>query len=206
MEDKFSSEFMEQVKNLAGYIQNYSGIIESQADKIDQIFDSIENASSIHLGGKGRSGSVAVSLALRLSHFGYKIYFLGDVIKEPFTKGDVLILFSGSGDTSEVVELAKKGKSVGAKVISITSFSDSSIAKNSDIAFILPGGLEKGKGWSYVEAQLSHKNSSFYGGGEFELNAYFFQEALVSAIGKYKNISGGTIVKKHEKDETFKSA
>jgi len=204
MENKFSSEFMEQLKTILDYAKGCPSFIQSQVDKIDQIFSLMENAASIHVYGKGRSGSIAVSFALRLSHFGYRIYFLGDVIKEPFTKDDVLILFSGSGDTSEVVEIAKKGKSLGAKVVGITSFTNSSLAENSDLVFLLPGGMEKGRGWSYIEAQLSNRKSSFYGGGEFEFNSYIFQEALVSAIGKYKNISGGVIIKKHERDEVIR--
>lgn len=204
MENKFSSEFEKQLKTILEYTKEYPSFIEPQIDKIDEIYSSIDTASSIHVYGKGRTGSIAVSFALRLSHFGYRTYFLGDVIKEPFTKDDVLVLFSGSGDTSEVVEVAKKGKSTGTKVIGITSFNNSPLAENSNLVFLLPGALEKGKGWSYIEAQLTNRKSSFYGAGEFELNAYIFQEILVDAIGKYKNIPGGAIAKKHERDETFK--
>ena len=205
MDKSISHEFLGQIKTLLDYIsKNYHSFIEKQLGKVDELFELLENRNSVHLYGKGRSGSIAVSLALRLSHFGYKTYFLGDVIKEPFTKGDLIILFSGSGDTSEVVEIARKGKSMGSSVVAFTSFKDSSLAKNSDVIFLLPGGLEKEKGWSYVEAQLSHRASSFYGGGEFEFNAYLFQEALINSIGKFKNISGSEVAKRHERDETLK--
>ena len=205
MDESISTEFLGQLKTLLDYIStNYFSFIEKQLGHVDELFELIENRNSVHLYGKGRSGSIAVSLALRLSHFGYKTYFLGDVIKEPFTKDDLIILFSGSGDTSEVVEIARKAKSMGSKVVAFTSFKDSSLAKNSDVIFLLPGGLEKEKGWSYLEAQLSNRASSFYGGGEFEFNAYIFQEALISSIGKFKNISGSEIVKRHERDETLK--
>ena len=203
--DRFSLEFIEQLKILRDYVSGNSfSFIEKQMGKIDELYRFLEEKNSVHLYGKGRSGSIAVSLALRLSHFGYKTYFLGDVIKEPFTKDDLIILFSGSGDTSEVVDIAKKAKSIGSKVVALTSFKNSSLIKYSDLLFLLPGGLEKGKGWSYIEAQLSNRASSFYGGGEFEFNAYIFQEALINSIGRFKNISDSEVVKRHERDETLK--
>ncbi|MFQ6119941.1 MAG: hypothetical protein ACE5KE_08660, partial [Methanosarcinales archaeon] len=56
-------------------------------------------------------------------------------------------------------------------------------------------------GWGYVEAQLSELQSPFYGGGEFELIAYLFQEALLTAIGEFKNIPKTVIAKEHDEDE-----
>ncbi|MEM3755145.1 MAG: SIS domain-containing protein, partial [Candidatus Bathyarchaeia archaeon] len=167
---------------------------------LDKIFKMIEKGESLHLYGKGRSGSAAVSLALRLKHFGYSVWFIGDVIKERIKPNDVVILFSGSGETSELVDIAKKAKAINAKVIAITSYKDSSLAMNSDLVFILPGGLEKKKGWDYLEAQLNRK-SDFYGGGQFELYAYLFQEALLNTIGKFKNIPHNIVAKEHERDE-----
>ncbi|MEM2897372.1 MAG: sugar isomerase, partial [Candidatus Bathyarchaeia archaeon] len=60
----------------------------------------------------------------------------------------------------------------------------------------------KKKGWDYLEAQLNRK-SDFYGGGEFELYAYLFQEALLSAIGKFKKIPHSIVAKRHERDEVI---
>jgi len=200
--NRFREEFIKQFQNLIDYLIKERFWIENQIDKIDKIFELIENGESLHLYGKGRSGSIAVSLALRLKHFGYNVWFIGDVIKERVRPEDVVILFSGSGETSEVVDIAKKAKSINAKVIAITSFEDSSLAKNSDLVFILPGGLEKKKGWDYLEAQLNQKGD-FYGGGQFELYAYLFQEALLNAIGKFKKIPHSIIAKKHERDESI---
>jgi 6-phospho 3-hexuloisomerase len=200
--NQFREEFIKQFQNLIDYLIKEKYWIENQADKLDKIFEMIEKGESIHLYGKGRSGSAAVSLALRLKHFGYNVWFIGDVIKERIKPNDVVILFSGSGETSELVDVAKKAKSINAKVIAITSYKDSSLAKNSDLVFILPGGLEKKKGWDYLEAQLNRK-SDFYGGGQFELYAYLFQEALLNAIGKFKKIPHSIVAEKHERDEVL---
>lgn len=79
---------------------------------------------------------------------------------------------------------------MGAKVISVTSFTDSALGKLSDIVVLLPGGLEKGRGWDYLKAQLGEiHGDELYGGGEFELYAFLVQEAFLNALGRWKKIS-----------------
>lgn len=200
----FSKEAFEYSKIMKKYSDAFPNIILNQKDKLDEIYKIIDNCSAIHVYGKGRSGAIAVCFSLRLSHFDFKpVFFLGDVIKKVITKEDMVFLISGSGDTSEVVEVAKKAHKIGAKIVSISSYEDTTLSKYSDIVFILPGGMEKGKGWSYLKAQLN-EHPSFYGGGEFEFYAYLFQETVLSAIGAHKNIEGSIIAKTHERDETLK--
>jgi len=200
----FSDEAIDQAKIMQEFSTQFSKIIEGQRDKIDQLFRIFEETSAIHIYGKGRSGAIAVCFSLRLSHFDFKpLFFLGDVIKKVITPEDMVFLISGSGDTSEVVEVAKKASKLGAKVVAITSYNESMLVRYSDIVIVLPGGMEKGKGWSYLEAQLNER-PSFYGGGEFEFYAYLFQETILSAIGKHKGIEGRIIAKTHERDETLK--
>ncbi|HEX55368.1 MAG: sugar isomerase [Candidatus Altiarchaeales archaeon] len=200
---KFSDFAIEWAKFIPEYMKNYPRIFETQRKELDDIFDLIEGSRAIHLYGKGRSANAAISLALRLKHFDYNVWFIGDVVKERIRPNDVVILFSGSGETSEVVEVAKRAKRDNASVISITSYRNSTLAKNSDIIFILPGGLEKRRGWDYLEAQLtseSEREKFFYGGGEFETMAYLFQETLVSAIGRFKRIPMRNIIERHIRD------
>ena len=203
MKSDFSKLMLEYSEVLYGYAKEFTPIIEAQKDKMNKILEMIDESSAIHIYGKGRSGAIAVCFALRLSHFDFKpVYFLGDVIKKVIDRNDLVFLLSGSGDTSEVVDVARKAKKIGAKVIALTSYKESMLTKNSDLIFFLPGGMEKGKGWSYLEAQL-HERPSMYGGGEFELYSYLFQEALLCAIGKHKSISGDIIAKTHERDEVI---
>ncbi len=200
----FSDEAIEYANIMKQYSDQFPYIIREQREKIDKIFEMIEDCSAIHVYGKGRSGAIAVCLALRLSHFDFKpVFFLGDAIKKVIAPHDLVFLLSGSGDTSEVVEVAKKSHMLGAKVVAITSYKNSILTQNSDIVILLPGGMEKGKGWSYLEAQLNER-PSFYGGGEFEFYAYLFQETLLSAIGKHKGIQGSVIARTHERDEILK--
>ena len=203
MSSTFSSDFLNQSKNVTNYVNKYVDLVRDQLEKIEQIYKLIEGSKNIHIYGKGRSGSVAVCLALRLKHFGYRVSFIGDVIKEGIDDHDLAIFFSGSGETSEVVDAALKAKQIGAKIVSVTSYDQSTLARNSDVVITFPGGMEKKKGWDYLEAQLSRAESPFYGGGEFELFAYIFQETLVDSIGRYKSIPPSIVAKRHERDEVL---
>lgn len=204
---KFSDLVLEYSNALPVYLKNLPRILVDQKKELDNIYKLLERSRAIHLYGKGRSGNAAVSLALRLKHFGYNVWFVGDVVKERIKRGDMAILFSGSGETSEVVDVAKRARRDKAKVVAITSYKDSTLAKNSDMVIYLPGGLEKRKGWDYLEAQLTPESameSIFYGGGGFETVAYLFQETLISAIGRYKKIPKGKVLEEHERDELIK--
>lgn len=201
---RFSDLVLEYSKAISSYLKGFPSILEDQRDKLEEIYSLLEKSRAVHIYGKGRSANAAVGLALRLKHFGYNVWFIGDVVKERIKKEDVVILFSGSGETSEVIDVAKRAKIERAKVVAITSYKDSNLAKNSDLILYLPGGIEKRKGWDYLEAQLASESANesiFYGGGEFETMAYLFQETLISAIGRYKKIPESKVMAEHERDE-----
>ncbi len=201
---EFSKVVLEQSRMLSKYLEKYPSFFEGQADELNRFYEFIEGSRAIHLYGKGRTANSAISLALRLKHFGYNIWFVGDVVKERIKGGDLAILFSGSGETAEVVNVAKRAKEDNAYVVAISSYAKSTLTKYSDLVILLPGGLEKKKGWDYLEAQLAPESMNeplFYGGGEFETMAYLFQETLISCIGKYKKIPAHIVAREHERDE-----
>lgn len=203
-EKRFSEVVVEQSRILSDYLRDYPSLFEKQMGGLDKLCELIEESRSMHVYGKGRSANAAVSLALRLKHFGYNVWFVGDVVKERIKEGDLAILFSGSGETAEVVNVAARAKKDKARVVAVTSYEDSTLSRYSDLVILLPGGLEKKKGWDYLEAQLapeSMKEPLFYGGGEFEAIAYLFQETLISAIGRHKKIPSCVVMREHEHDE-----
>lgn len=206
----FSERFIEIMDKLIEYLRkDCRRVIIRQQDKIERIYKMMEYAKKLHVYGVGRSGDPASSLALRLKHFGYDVYFLGDKVKEPIEKDDLVFLFSGSGETADIITVAKRAKKAKASVIGITSFENSTLTKYSDLIFILPGGMEKKKGWDYLGAQIDKREfRKLYGfspplGSLFELSAYLFQEALLDTIFDHKKIPGKFVAKKHVKDEVI---
>ncbi|AGK60978.1 hypothetical protein Asulf_00974 [Archaeoglobus sulfaticallidus PM70-1] len=199
----YSDIVVRSAESLIDHIRHFPKILEEQKTSINEFFRLIENGKAIHIFGVGRSGAVALCFAIRLKHFekifGHKVWWLGDEVREKIENGDVLIIFSGSGETAEAVFIAQKAKEVGARIVLITSFPESTIGKMSDLLITLPGGLEKSKGWKYLQAQIT-EDSPFYGGGKFELMAYLLQETLITGIGKWMKIGKDVVVREHVRD------
>ncbi len=189
------------------FLKVFPRVLEEQRDRLNRLVEILKNSKAIHVYGVGRSGAVALCLAIRLKHFekvlGCKVWWVGDEVREKIEEGDTLIAFSGSGETAEVLIVAERAKDARAKVVAVTSFEDSTLAKMSDLVITIPGGLEKRKGWKYLEAQFV---GEFYGGGEFELLSYVFQEVLISSIGEYFKIPKDVVIKEHERDSIHKKS
>lgn len=103
----------------------------------------ISNAENVFLEGVGASGLAAQDLFYKLIRFGKKVIYIPDshidLEKSVFTTNkDVMIAFSYSGLTKEVlmaVEQAKKNKT---PIIAITRNKLSPLSENSDILLALP--------------------------------------------------------------------
>lgn len=119
--------------------------LSSVADLLDESFSqavtailSLTPGSRIVVSGMGKAGFVAQKISATLSSIGFPSFFLhpadavhGDLGR--FTRDDVALLLSNSGETSEVVLILPTLKEHGSHIISITSTSGSTLAKHSDI-------------------------------------------------------------------------
>jgi len=92
----------------------------------------ILNADRIYVTGAGRSGLIAKTFAMRLMHTGLDAYVVGETITPAMKAGDTLVVFSGSGETHSIVEIAETAKSIGGVICLITGNRDSHIAQISD--------------------------------------------------------------------------
>ncbi|RLI79090.1 sugar isomerase [Archaeoglobales archaeon] len=199
---EFGEVVVNQSREVVKFLNILPDVLERQKEKLNEFLEVIKSGKAIHVFGVGRSGAVALCFAIRLKHFEktfkHKVWWVGDEVREKIEENDVLIVFSGSGETAEVLVVAERAKAANAKIVAITSFENSSLAGLADLIILIPGGLEKGRGWRYLEAQFTPK--AFYGGGEFELLSYVFQEILIGAIGEYMSIPKEIVIKEHERD------
>lgn len=100
--------------------------------------ESILHSRLVFIFGLGLSGQIAAMFENLLLKLGVKALFVRDsnnieMIAESGSKEDSVVLFSLSGNTGKAVELAKKSKIKGMKLISITAFTDNAIQKMADI-------------------------------------------------------------------------
>ena len=79
-------------------------------DSLNQAVTMIEDAPKIFVSGAGRSGLMMRALATRLMHLGKTVHVVGEPTTPSIQPGELLILGSGSGQTSTLLAIAQKAK------------------------------------------------------------------------------------------------
>ena len=93
----------------------------------EQLAAEIQKANRVFVAGAGRSGMMARCFAMRLMHMGITAYMIGEVVTPSIAAGDLLVIASGSGETASLVSMAKKAKSLGASVATVTIYPQATI-------------------------------------------------------------------------------
>lgn len=78
--------------------------------QLEQVQSLILKAKRIFIAGAGRSGFAARAFSNRLMHLGFTVYFVGEPTTPSIRENDLIIIGSGSGRTSGLVNMAKKLK------------------------------------------------------------------------------------------------
>ncbi len=178
----------------ADYCARVAGAVAEQADAVETLIDAMSSAGAIHCYGFGRSGHAAASLAIRLRHFQRAlppVWWVGDLVRNPFERGQIFVAFSRKGTRFELLELVDHARERGLTCALVTikpvqEGSASRLAETCDVVIELP---------SMDPALLSP--APLYGGGDFELAAYLFQEMLVTRIGSRCDIPPSDVPRYH---------
>jgi len=141
-----------------------------------KIVSMCDDAKRIFITGAGRSKLVGNFLGMRLMHSGYETYVQGEVSTPSIREGDLLVVISGSGETTQLVSFANKAKSEGAKVILICSKSSSTIGDIADQT------IQIGNDDSFATTKGMPM------GTMFELSTLIFLEATISYLIHEKDI------------------
>lgn len=125
----------------------YNKVIEKtkksiSMEQILNVVKEIEQANKIYIYGVGSSGLTASEMMQRLLRMGLNVYSITDshmmIINSAIaSEKDLVIGISVSGETQEVVNALKISKNNGARIVTITSFPDSQVAKLGDINFLV---------------------------------------------------------------------
>lgn len=164
--------------------------ITSIADRIadaevESLLQEILCAKRVYVLGAGRSGLVAKAFAMRLMHLGLQSFVVGETITPAMQAGDVLVVFSGSGKTKTVAELAETAKDIGGRVCLITSNRDSRIGKIADCMVEIESHRDEVKDDSaeFEIRQMMGEHKSFAPLGTiFETACMVFSDAIVSRL------------------------
>jgi 6-phospho-3-hexuloisomerase len=154
-------------------------------NEIERFIEEIINAKRIYVIGAGRSGLVAKAFAMRLMHLGLTCYVVGETITPAMRQHDVIIVFSGSGKTKTVADIAETAKEIGGKIALITSNPDSPIGRISDAIVMIESQRDEVADDSreFEIRQMMGEHKSFAPLGTiFETAAMVFADALVSRL------------------------
>ncbi len=126
--------------------QNYLNHFFSKLDysQVETLFEEIKNSSGVlFFTGVGKSGYVAQKVSATMMSTGTKAFYLppidalhGDLAM--VSKNDMVLLFSKSGETEELLQLLPFLRKIGAKIVAITSNLQSRLSKGADFALELP--------------------------------------------------------------------
>ena len=114
----------------------------SQVDntEYERFANDVIGADRIFTAGKGRSGFVSNSFAMRLNQLGKNAYVVGESTTPSIKEHDLFIIISGSGSTEHLRLLAEKAQSVGAKIVLLTTNAESPIGNLEERDVELPAG------------------------------------------------------------------
>lgn len=126
-------------KNNEQTILNELSTVLSQISDSDvqKAIDVINSSDKIFLKALGRAADSGKAFIMRLGHMGRDVYVLGETNTRNFSKGDLLIVCSGSGETKEFILYAQKAKDFGGELLVFTGNGNSTLAKMADAVILI---------------------------------------------------------------------
>jgi len=175
-------------------ITNYRLILDELDHTLSHVRDSetqaflsqVTKAKHVFVAGKGRSGFVANSFAMRLNQLGKFAYVVGESTTPSITENDLFIVISGSGSTEHLRLLVEKAKSVDAEVVLLSTNPNSAIGALANTVIELPAGTK-------YDAEGSAQPL----GSLFEQAAQVFLDSLVLYLMNELNVDEETMQSNH---------
>jgi len=158
-----------------------SALARIDPGRAEEFARTILQAKRVYVTGAGRSGLIGSCFAMRLVHLGLTAHVVGEVTAPGVSRGDLLVVSSGSGKTSTTVAQATAARSRGAKVGVVTASDRSPIARLADIAVVIPcapfaRAADKRRGAAVESLQ--------FGGSLFEQSLLVFYDALTLELAR----------------------
>jgi 6-phospho-3-hexuloisomerase len=180
MADKRVQEMMQL---MASKIRAISKAISDE--DVEKFLAELLQAKRIYVIGAGRSGLVAKAFAMRLMHLGLAAFVVGETITPALNRDDVMVVFSGSGKTKSVADIAETAKEIGAHICLITSNAGSRIGRIADCAVIIEHHRDEVEddAVEFEIRQMLGEHKSFAPlGTVFETASIVFSDAIISRL------------------------
>jgi len=193
-----SHRVQEMMRLMASKIRSIANSLS--AEDVEKFIAELLNAKRIYVIGAGRSGLVAKAFAMRLMHLGLHAYVVGETITPALKKGDAMVIFSGSGRTKTVADLAETAKEIGGRICLITSNADSRIGKIADCIVIIEHHRDNvsDDAAEFEIRQMMGDHMSFAPLGTlFETASMVFADAVISRMMEIAQIDEKALKDRH---------
>jgi 6-phospho-3-hexuloisomerase len=173
----------EMMQLMASKIRAIARAISDEA--VEKFISELLRAKRIYVIGAGRSGLVAKAFAMRLMHLGLAAFVVGETITPALNRDDVMIVFSASGKTKTVADIAETAHLIGAHICLITSNAGSPIGKIADCVVIIEhhrDAVEDDAVEFEIRQMLGEAKSFAPLGTVFETASIVFADAIISRL------------------------
>lgn len=165
------------------------GASEIQTEELNGMIRAIMAAKRVFVAGMGRSGLISRAFAMRLMHLGLQAYAVGESTTPSIQEHDLLIILSGSGNTSSMVGMAQKAISMKAAVALITTNREGKLAFMTNTMIWIPGVSKETSGDQKQSVQMV--------GSMFEQLAWISCDAMVCTMMKESGQDSADLMKRH---------
>jgi 6-phospho-3-hexuloisomerase len=183
---------------MASKIRAIANIISDE--EVETLIKELLSAKRIYVMGAGRSGLVAKAFAMRLMHLGLQAFVVGETITPSLNTGDIMVVFSGSGRTKTVADIAETAKEIGARICLITSDANSRIGKISDCIVIIEHHRDAAgdDAMEFEIRQMMGDHKSFAPLGTlFETASMIFADAVISRLMEITKVDESALKNRH---------
>lgn len=197
---EYVEAFMSTMLEIAEQILKAARAIDKKEvlEMVEILLEARRKCKKVMVVGVGRSGLVGKAFAMRLMHLGFNVYVMGETITPAVEEGDVIIAISGSGTTQIVVSVAEAAKKMGALVVSVTSFPDSPLAKQSHHVVHVPGRTKISLEKDYFARQILGIYEPLAPLGTlFEDTALVFFDGIVVALMRALKLGEEQLMERH---------
>lgn len=160
----------------------------------------ILDADRIYVMGAGRSGLVAKAFAMRLMHLGFTTFVVGETITPAMRGKDLLVIFSGSGRTKTIADIAETAHAIGGRIALITANRESRIGAIADVIVKIEHQRDEVKDDTaeFEVRQMTGEHKSFAPLGTlFETAAMVFADACISLLMEISQIDEKELKNRH---------
>ncbi len=134
---------------------NWREAVESQLGAVGEILDGVRTsdterfldmmlkARKIFVVGRGRTGYIVGTFAMRLMHLGFDVHVVGDCTTPRIRRGDLLVACSGSGRVRMVIQMAQIARRNEAHIAFLTYNPSAPAPTEGDLTILLPAQVSR---------------------------------------------------------------